>query len=523
MKTLITTILFTLTVIAVQAQTCQAGFTAYVDTSYTAVFTDQSTSQSGNVVSWSWSFPGGVPATSVSQNPVVNFPLTGTYLVCLTITTDDSCTSTFCDSLHVIDPCLGFNLGIAITLTSGYGVADGSANALVNGGTPPYSYIWSTTATTSMINGLQEGLYCVTVTDNNGCTLADCDSVYCSLDTMCNIHVIAYVTHESSTGAADGAINISVLWGGTPPYTFLWSNAATTEDINGLSEGYYTVTIMDSDTCVSTETYYVWCDTINNYPCQMYVSGSITHVSTTGGNDGAIDITTIGGNPPFSYYWNTGAITQDISGLTTGVYTVCVGDSLACTTTASFYVSEPTVPTQWDTLYSSVIDTCVGFVYDSIYVYSWYMIDSTTVSVTWAATGGGQIALFTVEYIVSQPGNYYVVLAINCGTKVMEIFLGAIYVDYSMLTGIENTPEFLNISLYPNPVNERLNLEIPLNCRANLDVSILNISGQIVQQESFACDKGMNRISMDTGTISQGVYLLRINGTGINQVIRFVK
>ncbi|MFH2096928.1 MAG: T9SS type A sorting domain-containing protein [Bacteroidota bacterium] len=523
MKKLFTLMILALMVYSAQAQNCQADFSVYADSMYTAYFTDQSTAQSGNVVSWSWSFPGGVPSTSASQNPIVTWSIPGTYIVCLTISTDDSCSSTYCDSVQINYPCQGFYADISVTLTSGQGVADGSATANVTGGTPPYLYFWNNAASTQTIDNLTEGFYCVSVTDAIGCSYVSCDSVYCYLDTICNINVTAYIMHETTIGAANGSIDITVLWGGTPPYTFNWSNGATTEDISGLSQGYYSVTILDSDTCMSTETYYVWCDTTTINPCQMYVTGSITHVSYAGGNDGAINVTVIGGTPPFTYYWNTGAVTEDISGLTTGVYTVEVNDSQTCSTTATFYVNEPTAPTQWDTIYSGVIDTCVGFVYDSIYVYSWYMIDSVTVNVTWAATGGGQVAFFDIIYYVPQPGNYYTVLSINCGTKALETFIGHIFVDYSMLTGIENTPELLNISLYPNPVNEKLNLEIPLAGNANMNISILNISGQAMYQGSFDFSKGINKISINTEALGQGMYFVRISGDGMNQTIKFIK
>ena len=49
----------------------------------------------------------------------------------------------------------------------------------------------------------------------------------------------------------DGAINISVA-GGTPGYTYLWSNSATTQDLTGVAAGGYSCVITDANGCTST-------------------------------------------------------------------------------------------------------------------------------------------------------------------------------------------------------------------------------------------------------------------------------
>ena len=116
---------------------CGAGFQAYQDTMGTGnfAFYDYSTAGSGNIVSWYWDFGDG--SASTVQYPYHQYN-TGTYLACLTITTDQGCTSTFCDTITV---------GNNITCNS-YFTYTNSGNtytfqAFASGGTAPYQYTWN--------------------------------------------------------------------------------------------------------------------------------------------------------------------------------------------------------------------------------------------------------------------------------------------------------------------------------------------------------------------------------------------
>ncbi len=72
----------------------------------------------------------------------------------------------------------------------------------------------------------------------------------------------ANLVDVSATGATDGTINASVT-GAYPPYTYSWSNGATTEDLTNIGEGEYTLTVTDANGCTATQTY-----TINEDCCE---------------------------------------------------------------------------------------------------------------------------------------------------------------------------------------------------------------------------------------------------------------
>src|SRR5688572_7631480 len=122
----------------------------------------------------------------------------------------------------------------------------GAINITVSGGTSPYTYLWSNGATTEDLTGLAAGTYTVTITDVNGCTT----NLPFTVETVMSTITATPVVTNTTCAASIGAINITVS-GGTSPYTYLWSNGATTEDLTGVAAGTYTVTITDANGCTT--------------------------------------------------------------------------------------------------------------------------------------------------------------------------------------------------------------------------------------------------------------------------------
>ncbi|CAM1347426.1 PKD domain-containing protein [Tenacibaculum crassostreae] len=129
-------------------------------------------------------------------------------------------------------------------------------------------------------------------------------------------------TNVKCNGGSDGAVDLTVT-GGKTPYTYSWSSGETTEDINNLSIGSYTVTVTDANNCTSNATIEITEPTVLS---TSYLASDLS----CGGSDGAIDLSVSGGTAPYTYLWNTGATTEDISGLTAGTYTVTVTDTNGC-------------------------------------------------------------------------------------------------------------------------------------------------------------------------------------------------
>ena len=111
--------------------------------------------------------------------------------------------------------------------------------------------------------------------------------------------------------------------------THLWSNGETTEDLNNISAGTYSVTVTDSNGCqVSSIVEIIESDEIDITYLNADYSGY--GVSCNGASDGSIDVTVTGGTGNYTYSWNNGETTEDLSDLSAGTYTLTVTDDNGC-------------------------------------------------------------------------------------------------------------------------------------------------------------------------------------------------
>ena len=210
-----------------------------------------------------------------------------------------------------------------------FGASDGFIDVTVEGGTGIYTYLWSNDETTEDVSDLLAGIYSVTATDENGC------SVTVEIEiTEPEELAIAVVQSDynsfgvSCFGASDGLIDITTL-GGTGVYTYEWSNDETTEDISNLSVGIYLVTVTDSNGCtVSTEIEITEPEELTIEVVDSDYNGF--GVSCFGASDGFIDVTISGGTGIYTYEWSNGDTSEDISDLSAGLYSLIATDENGC-------------------------------------------------------------------------------------------------------------------------------------------------------------------------------------------------
>ncbi|MCD6367234.1 MAG: right-handed parallel beta-helix repeat-containing protein, partial [Bacteroidales bacterium] len=143
-------------------------------------------------------------------------------------------------------------------------------------------------------------------------------------------------TDVSCYGFNDGVIDLTVI-GGSSPYTFNWSNGATTEDISGLGAGNYSVTVTDDFGCTNNDNVTI------TEPTQLIISVTTTDETCSGSCDGSATVITSGGTPPYSYLWSSGQNTVTISNLCAGAYLVTVTDANGCSNTTIVAVNTGTV------------------------------------------------------------------------------------------------------------------------------------------------------------------------------------
>jgi len=193
----------------------------------------------------------------------------------------------------------------------------------------PCSYQWSNNTNTEDLTGITTGLYRVTITSNaSGCTNLASSQV------SGNSSMVLTVTTPpvNCAGATSSSIDLSVT-GGTPAYTYQWSNGSTTQDLNNAGNGTYTVTVTDAVGCSKTTSITVTIPTaINVFP--TIVSSSCNN------SDGAINLSISGGVPPYQTVWSNGSTEEDLVNVSAGIYTVTVTDLNGCSAVRTRSVSD---------------------------------------------------------------------------------------------------------------------------------------------------------------------------------------
>lgn len=211
-------------------------------------------------------------------------------------------------------------------------VGPNSAELLVtsSGGLQPYTLSGYTAGQT-----LPSGeTYLVVLTDAMGCertvfgTIDDCGIVNCTLTST------ATATQPKCFGSADGSLTATPA-NGTPPYSYLWSNAAVTPTISNLAAGIYSLTVSDAGGCT-----FALSQTLTA-PQAIGITPITVHPLCFGVATGSISASIAGGTPPYQYLWSNNAVTPSIMNLAVGPYSLTVTDANLCTNTASQTITSP--------------------------------------------------------------------------------------------------------------------------------------------------------------------------------------
>lgn len=216
------------------------------------------------------------------------------------------------------------------------GLSDGQSIISVNGSDAPYSFVWdaqSGNQTGAQATGLAAGTYSVFITDANGCR----DTVTTIITEPPPLTVsLSGIQNVSCKGGADGSATANPV-GGTPAYSYSWSNLETTRTATFLDSGRFFVTVTDANGCTAV-------DSVNiTEPSQLNANSALGQdVSCFGGNDGSVTSNPSGGIPPYRYFWSTTDTTQSSSNLSAGSYTVTVTDANGCTAVSTIIVNQPT-------------------------------------------------------------------------------------------------------------------------------------------------------------------------------------
>ena len=239
---------------------------------------------------------------------------------------------------------------------------DGILQITAQGGTPftgtanggrPYKYTWKKQnpngswqllpfeGDTAM--NLSQGRYAINIEDANGIKLGRYNTHTNTLEALTDVVyelkepaklTLTLQKTDATCRGNDGKIT-AIPAGGTPPYTYLWSNGATTASIEDLLPMPYTVEIKDEAGCI------VQGSTVVMQPNSLTVTGTITPLRCHNASNAAIALAVQGGTAPYQYLWNTGATTSNISNLPSGKYKVKITDAQGCPYFKTFIIENP--------------------------------------------------------------------------------------------------------------------------------------------------------------------------------------
>ena len=239
---------------------------------------------------------------------------------------------------------------------------------------------------------------------NNGASAAIPDfeqKVSSYLNSQKPFEIESLVKNVSCYGLSNGRIDLTIT-GGTGPFKYKWSTGQYQEDISTLPAGSYTVIVEDVSGMKLSKTFYV------SQPYPIDFTGTISHEST-GEKNGRIDISVNGGTPPYSYYWSNGEMSQSISNLKLGDYSLTLTDNNQCTKTKEFKVKGSVMDIEgnyyevvaigsqiWtaENLRTSTLNngTPIDYIADDITwenlhrpAYCWYENDSATIGAAYGA------------------------------------------------------------------------------------------------------------------------------------------
>jgi PKD repeat protein len=357
------------------------------------------------------------------------------------------------------------------------------------------TYSWNFgdgSATTSQTNPshtyAQGGQYqvCLTATNSVG------SSTYCETITVAAV-CPTITANAASTNAAcntsDGTASVNPS-GGATPYSYSWSNNATSASISNLAAGSYSVTITDNNGCSITATV-----NVSNAGAPTITVNNVDDVLCNGDNDGAISISVSGGATPYDYEWSNASTTDDITNLLAGTYTVSVTDDNNCLAVQTVTVSEPTL---LQVSADNITNTTGG---------------NSNGAIAITATGGTP----SYSYDWSNGSTLEDISGLSCGNYGVTVrddngctAIGTYFVDcsVSVIDMVEN-----HFSIMPNPTTGKVFIEAATSNAYQIEV--MNSMGVILHSENV-----FGNSTIDLTEQSKGIYFISITNANSDKIMK---
>ena len=270
--------------------------------------------------------------------------------------------------------------------------------AVATGDHPPFTGAWSNGVTGLTNNDLAAGTYMITVTDNSGCTATSSYTV----TSPTTLSLTLVTTDETAPGANDGTSKANVS-GGSPAYSYLWSNGATTDSIGGLAPGVYLVTVTDNNGCTA-----VGSGQVDAFGCALDVLLG-PDVTICDGDTTIITPSVTGANGVVTYLWSNGSTSPSITVSEGGEYCVTVTDEVNCQDVDCIIIIRDTFPL----IVCPVMDESAPGANDGAII-----CDNNPLVIAYAWSNGATTSSITGL----APGDYCVTMTLASGCSAVQCF-----------------------------------------------------------------------------------------------------
>jgi hypothetical protein len=507
--------------------------------------------------SYSWNLPGGWSGTSITN--IINTTAGSSGNISVAAVNGCGAGPAMTKSVSV-----GGFTGSSTTQTNVtcFSACNGSAVVSVVGGSPPFTYSWTSSQTTATLSNVCAGSYTVIVTDSYGCPIQVVVNITQPPQLVINTTAIA---HNKCFGNTTGSIN-TIATGGVPGYTYSWASSSSITPGPGpsatnLPAGSYTLTVIDASSCMTNSVYAI------TQPATL-TAASISTAGACSSPNGSATVIFGGGTGPYTYTWTAplSQTTNSVTGLSSGNYTITCTDANTCIASQSISIPSGGNPTVTATQSSTLI--CAGqtltLTASGANTYSWNpsnsgssIVVSPSVNATYSVTGtttagctgttalsvsvnpapnlivstsnsvicNGQTAILTASgansYTWSTSSNSNSIIVSPSVTTSYTLSgttaLGCtgstvVTQNVSPCSGITNFSATNGIEIYPNPFTN----ELIVRLTKESEVDIVNSLGQKVA--SYKLSTGETKLN--TEALSKGIYFMRI---GNSKPLKLVK
>lgn len=300
----------------------------------------------------------------------------------------------------------------------------------------------------------------------------------------------------------DGAATATGV--GLPPFAFIWApQGQMIQNPTDLCPGTHTVTMIDANSCQSTETVTI------TEPPMLTSQTSSNAVSCFGDCDGDVSVLPTGGTQPYTFAWDSASgnqFTSTASNLCPGTYTVLVTDGNGCTTTNAATVTQPNALLINST---SVPTSCQACTDGSATA----MVSGGTPSYTYLWSPSGQTTQTATNLAA---GSYTVTVTDAQGCTAMDTIV------VTSPTGIVSNAPGIYLHVYPNPIDNFANIEVGHVEGDVIVITMFDVTGKTIESKQYNAPKGTT-IQMSFENYPSGAYLMEVRSGEAKTTIKVFK